>query len=152
MSTPLSNPHDRFFKELFSRQEAARDFLQHYLPADITPLLDLTTLEINKDSFIDPDLQEHFSDLLYKVVLHDGGETYIYILFEHKSYPEPLIAWQLLRYMVRIWEQSSKQQQTLLPVVPLVMYHGQKQWRVKPNFSALFDLPEPLRPYVPDYK
>lgn len=64
MSTPLSNPHDRFFKDLFSRQEAARDFLQHYLPTDIVPLLDLDSLDIRKDSFIDPDLQEHFSDLL----------------------------------------------------------------------------------------
>ncbi|RMD98278.1 MAG: hypothetical protein D6814_07860, partial [Calditrichaeota bacterium] len=31
----ITNPHDRFFKESFSRRETARDFLQNYLPAEI---------------------------------------------------------------------------------------------------------------------
>ena len=60
------NPHDRFFKELFARQENARDLLQLYLPPDLVALLDLSSLEITRDSFIDPNLQSHFSALLYK--------------------------------------------------------------------------------------
>jgi predicted transposase/invertase (TIGR01784 family) len=148
----ISNPHDRFFKDVFSRRETARDFLQHYLPPDLRDQLDLASLEISKDSFIDAGLQEHFSDLLYKVALREGGETYIYILFEHKSYPDPLIAFQLLRYMVRIWEQSLKQNQKLLPVLPVVMYHGQAKWQISLDFAALFDLPEALQPFVPDYE
>ncbi len=148
----LTNPHDRFFKEVFSRRENARDFLQHYLPPELRSQLDLSTLEISKDSFIDPELQEHFSDLLYKIARRDGGETYIYVLFEHKSYPDPFIAFQLLRYMVRIWEQSLKQNQKLLPVLPIVMYHGQAKWHVSLNFAALFDLPEEMKPFVPDYQ
>ncbi len=55
-------------------------------------LLDLDTLDIHKDGFIDLDLQEHFSDLLYKVALHSGQEMFIYLLFEYKSYPDPEIA------------------------------------------------------------
>jgi predicted transposase YdaD len=31
----LTNPHDRFFKEVFSRPEAARDLLQNYLPEEV---------------------------------------------------------------------------------------------------------------------
>jgi predicted transposase/invertase (TIGR01784 family) len=152
MPEALTNPHDRFFKELFSRQEAAQDFLQNYLPLDIANLLDLASLTISKDSFIDPELQEHFSDLLYRVALHSGSETYIYLLFEHKSYPEPFIALQLLRYMVRIWDQSLKQRQALLPILPLVIYHGQATWKVALDFTALFELPPPLQPFVPTYR
>jgi predicted transposase/invertase (TIGR01784 family) len=153
MVDPLSNPHDKFFKDLFSRHEAARDFLQYYLPADISALLDLSDLEIRKDSFIDPDLQEHFSDILYKVHLHSGQDSYIYVLLEHKSYPDPEIALQLLKYMVRIWEQSRKQHEPLLPVFPVVIYHGQQRWQVASEFSALFaDLPDALRQYVPEYR
>ena len=73
-------------------------------------------------------------------------------MFEHKSYPDPLIALQLLRYMVRIWEQSLKQQQSLLPIVPLVFYHGPQKWQVALDFVALFDLPEVMKPYVPNYR
>ena len=148
----ISNPHDRFFKEVFSHQETARDFLRHYLPPELSPQLDLSSLEISKDSFIDPELQEHFSDLLYKVAWRSGSGTYIYVLFEHKSYPDPLIAFQLLRYMVRIWEQALKQEQALLPILPLVMYHGQQMWTVAQEFVALFELPEELKPYTPHYR
>ena len=152
MATSLSNPHDRFFKELFSRQEAARDFLQNYLPADVAQLLDLASLEISKDSFIDADLQEHFSDLLYTVALRDGRQSYVYVLFEHKSYPEELIAFQLLKYMVKIWDQSLKQAGSLQPIIPLVIYHGQRRWSIAPEFSALFDLAEPLKSYLPNFQ
>jgi predicted transposase/invertase (TIGR01784 family) len=151
MSDYLTNPHDKFFKDLFSRADAARDFLRHYLPSEVTHLLDLATLEISKDSFIDPDLQEHFSDLLYKVTLHTGQESWVYVLFEHKSYPDAQIAFQLLKYMVRIWEQAHKQAQPLLPVLPVVVYHGPQHWRVASQFTALFDLPDALRRYMPEY-
>ncbi|HLC16277.1 MAG TPA: Rpn family recombination-promoting nuclease/putative transposase [Thermodesulfovibrionia bacterium] len=60
----LENPHDKFFKEVFSRHEAARDFLVHYLPKEIAELIDLEFLEISKDSFVDEELQEHFCDIL----------------------------------------------------------------------------------------
>lgn len=152
MNDYLTNPHDKFFKDLFSRQEAARDFLQHFLPAEVSKLLDLDTLVIQKDSFIDPDLHEQFSDLLYQVQLHGGQQIHIYLLFEHKSYPDPDIALQLLGYMDRIWQQARRQGTALLPVLPLVLYHGAKRWHIAPQFSRLFDLPEELRPYFPDYQ
>ena len=152
MTDELTNPHDRFFKDLFSRQEAARDFLKHYLPPQVAAALDPDRLEIRKDSFIDPALQEHFSDLLYRVGLVGGGESYVYVLFEHKSYPDPRIAWQLLRYMVRIWEQADKQADALLPIVPLVVYHGRQRWQVARQFSALFALPAVLQPYLPQFR
>ncbi|MCP4682856.1 MAG: Rpn family recombination-promoting nuclease/putative transposase [Desulfobacterales bacterium] len=121
----ISSPHDRFFKETLSRQEAARDFLIHYLPEELVPLLDVDSLEIQKDSFVDKELREHFSDILYKVDLIDAGSTYVYILFEHKSFPEPMIALHLLRYMVKIWEQELKGgERSFPPIIPVVVYHG----------------------------
>jgi hypothetical protein len=89
---------------------------------------------------------------VYKVGLHSGQQIFIYILFEHKSYPDRLIAFQLLRYMVRIWEQNLKQNQKLLPVLPLVVYHGQPRWTVARNMAALFEAPAELANYVPEYQ
>jgi predicted transposase YdaD len=59
MST-LSNPHDHFFKAVFSRPEVAGDFLRRYLPADVADVMDLNSLVISKDTFIDNDLREHY--------------------------------------------------------------------------------------------
>lgn len=137
----LGNPHDRFFKEVFGQPEIAADFLASYLPAALVGALDLTTLQLAKDSFIDDELQEHFSDLLYHLRLKNAGPRLsVYVLFEHKSAPDEWVAFQLLRYLVRIWEQSLSEGAKKLPVIfPLVLYHGRTRWKIRPQFSALTD-------------
>ncbi|MFZ0545762.1 MAG: Rpn family recombination-promoting nuclease/putative transposase [Candidatus Promineifilaceae bacterium] len=149
----LRNPHDLFFRETFSHVEVAHDFIEQYLPAEVVAALDLDTLELQKDSFIDADLREHFSDLLYQVRLQDGTEANVYFLLEHKSSPDALVAFQLLRYMVRIWERALREKaNSLPPIVPIVVYHGREKWQISENFTGLFEGPEALRPYWPNYR
>ncbi len=95
----VTNPHDKFFREMWSRQEVARDFLANYLPDDVLQYVHLESLQIEKDSFVDEHLREQFSDLLYRVGLSEGKDGFVYMLFEHKSYPDRFVAVQLLRYM-----------------------------------------------------
>jgi len=151
--TTLANPHDHFFKSVFSEPALAGDFLVHHLPPEVLALLDLAQLEIRKDSFIDPELAEHRSDLLYAVPRVDGEQSYVYVLFEHKSYPEPDIALDLLRYLARIWEQWRREHPSgVLPViVPLVLYHGRERWSAATRFAALLQAPPALAPYIPDF-
>jgi predicted transposase/invertase (TIGR01784 family) len=122
----ISNPHDRFFKETFSQPEIAADFLANHLPAPVAAVLDLdpAALELVRGSFVDRALRPHFSDLLYRVRLQDGQPVFVYLLFEHKSFADPWVAFQLLRYMVRIWEQSRRRdpQAPLVPIIPIVVY------------------------------
>ncbi len=150
----IANPHDKFFKEVLSRQEVARDFILYYLPSDIVGLFDIESLEIRKDSFIDKELKEHFSDILYSVDTKGGGSSYVYVLFEHKSYPERLISLHLLRYMARIWEEAVKRGETrpLSPIIPVVVYHGRAKWKVGLEFQDLFDLPEALKGLLPGFR
>jgi predicted transposase YdaD len=48
----IQNPHDRFFKETFGKVEVAKDFLNNYLPENIIKVIDVDTLEPQKDSFV----------------------------------------------------------------------------------------------------
>ena len=107
MNSP-NNPHDRFFKAVFSREDVAADFLRHHLPADIASLMTPGSLAIRKDSFVENDLGEHYSDLLYSVTLHNGQPGFVYVLFEHKSCPEPRIALDLLRYLAHGTDKLSR--------------------------------------------
>jgi len=136
----LSNPHDKFFKETFSRPEVIRSFLEEYLPDAVSAVLNLDLLELQKDSFITAELQEYFSDLLYRCPLREEGtDIFVYLLLEHKSTPERLTPLQLLEYMVRIWLQLTRQGVRQLPeIVPIVVYHGQSRWRVAQDFAELF--------------
>jgi len=50
MNNELSQPHDRFFKDIFSRKEVVIDFLQNYLPSSLQAKFDLSTLGIRSTS------------------------------------------------------------------------------------------------------
>ena len=150
--TLVSNPHDKLFKQIWSDRETAADFLANYLPGDISGLMDLKTLEICKDSFVDKHLKEYFSDLLYKVSFGDQS-GYVYMLFEHKSYPQKITALQLLSYICRIWKLHIKQQGLPLPVIiPLVIYHGRKEWNGSTSLLHLMaSTDKRLMGYIPDF-
>jgi len=148
----ITNPHDRFFKEVFSRPDVAEDFLIHFLPPNISSLLRPGTFRLSKGSFVDANLKEYFSDLLYQVQFQGGEKGFVYILFEHKSYPAPDIAFQILRYMTRIWEHVPKMPASRLPVViPIVLYHGSVRWKVPLNFASLYQAPESLNEGLWDF-
>ncbi len=150
----LTDPHDRFFQEIFGRPEQAVDLLQLYLPATVAAVLDPdpASLVLQAATFVDADLRRHSSDLVFEARLKDGGSAVVYVLFEHKSRPEPLVSFQVLRYLVRLWARDLRAGRPLLPVIPVVVYHGQARWRVARNFGALYAGPEALRPYWPEYR
>lgn len=150
----VTNPHDKLFRDTWSNVEVARNFLSHYLPEKVLGIIDLNTLEISKDSFVDKELKDFYSDILYKINL-EGKPGYIYLLFEHKSHEEKLIHLQLLEYMLKIWRLHLKQERTnhLPIVIPLVLYHGRRKWSIGTNFSSLLYGPkEVLSEYIPDFK
>ena len=151
----LSQPHARTFTFFFKEKETAISMLQGYLPEKIKKKLNFKSLKISKDSFIDKKLKNYFADLLYEIKLKSGEKSaYIYILFEHKYWPDWLICLQLLKYMVRIWELFLKQNEEAksLPVIfPLVLYHGKPKWELSKNFISLFEDPEGFESYIPDF-
>jgi predicted transposase/invertase (TIGR01784 family) len=153
----IQNPHDRFFKETLGKVEVAKDFLNNYLPGNIIKVIDVDTLEPQKDSFINKELQEGFSDLLFKANINNR-EGYIYFLFEHKSYTRKDIAFQLLRYMMEIWETKSKKEKAdeLPVIIPLVVYHGKDRWKIGTTLGEMIvgykDLPEDIKKFTPNYE
>lgn len=164
----ISNPHDRFFREVFSRLDLAREFLSKQLPAAIAASLDFATLDLRPGAFLDEELQQYFSDLLFRANLQTGQPAYVYILLEHKSYIEWFTGLQLLRYKVEIWEQvrreekakaaqteksKKKQQRTKLPpIFPLVIYQRKRKWTAPQHFHDLIEASAEWRPYLPDFQ
>ena len=151
----IENPHDKFFKEVFGQPDIAADFIANFLPAEVVAELDLSAPELVKDTFIDAGLQEHFSDLLYKVKLRGtDAEAFLFFLFEHKSFPDQWVALQILRYLLEFWEhERTAGAKKLSPVFPIVFYHGRPKWSYPINFNALIDFKgrEHLRPFASEY-
>ncbi|MFZ4662894.1 MAG: Rpn family recombination-promoting nuclease/putative transposase [Caldilineaceae bacterium] len=175
MANELINPHDAFFKQYLSHPQVATDFLRHHLPAAVAQQVDLNHLHLVKDSFIDERLRSHFSDLIYRTQTKDQTPLTLALLFEHKSYPDEWVDFQMLRYQVQFWQQEldaiiaerakaenprdlPKRRQT--PVLVLLVYHGQDEWKISLRFARhLAGLSDPdselskaLAPYIPDFQ
>jgi predicted transposase/invertase (TIGR01784 family) len=144
-----ANPHDRYFKRIFGDTEVAREFFAQHLPSAVVERLDFGTLQAAKDSFIDDDLRGSYSDLLFTVQRIGGGEALIYLLLEHKSQPDRLTPFQMLRYVVRINEQRLRNDQPLCVVIPLVLYHGPDAWNVPRTMEELIAVPPPFATFTP---
>jgi predicted transposase/invertase (TIGR01784 family) len=153
----IPNPHDALVKVVFGKPEHAQGMLRAVLPAALTETLDWSTLTLRPGSFVDLALKEQHTDLLYSATWRDGGELLVYFLFEHLSAPpkkDSLLAFRLLRYQVRIWEDwhARHQDAKLLPmIIPIVMYHGVTPWSEPRLFDALLDVPASVRPAVAPY-
>ena len=148
----LPTPHNNFFQYALSHPAAARNLIEMHLPADLVQILDLDSLELQKDSFVDDELRDSYSDMLYSIRLsgrfsgQDGEpvEGQVYLLLEHKSQSDPMTCFQMLRYIVRIWEQRLRKGQSLCPVFPLVIYHGQEAWSAPVGLEELIGGPDVL--------
>lgn len=155
MTTELSNPHDRFFKEVWSRKDIGRDFLRRYLPKEVVALLDLKSLTLVKGSFVDPQLREYHSDLLYRLRLKTGEPVLAHVLLEHKRDAKRATPLQLLGYLVRIWQDMVEQGQAggrLPPIIPIVVYHGDTPWPYGQTLHSALPFPILLARYQPDFE
>lgn len=156
--TPSSpRAHDRFFKQIFSRPENVRDFIETYLPVEMVSHLDLDSLEVESKSYVDPNLSEYFSDVVVKTRVRQGNPAELYFLFEHKSGPERYAWVQVLQYMASSWY-SRIRGAGLGPgplplIIPVVIYHGVRSWKFSLAFEDLFDPPSPVfSPYLPKFE
>ncbi len=152
MTTPT--PHDCFFRENFARPVIARDFLRHVLPQAVLADLDLERLRISPDTFVTEALRKIYSDLVYQIPYRDTRLS-VYLLFEHKSHSDHWVLLQLLRYMVasgELYRDQNPEAKSLPPIYPLVLYHGQANWRAPTRFHDLIEpLPGALKPFVPQF-
>jgi hypothetical protein len=106
-------------------------------------------------SYVDEELAQHHSDLVFRVHLKGGVTALAYILLEHKSSLDPATRLQLLRYIVRILTKWHAEHRKLpLPVVvPLVAHQGPEGWSCSAEFIDLFgNVPQALRPYLVSFR
>jgi len=155
MSTPITNPHDAFFRQFMSKPELAGIFLREHLPAELAGLLSPELPEQVPGSYVDEELAQHHCDLVFRVRLKNGDPALAYVLLEHKSSPDPLTRLQLLRYIVRILTKWHEENDRLpLPLVmPVVAHQGPPGWNYSTELIELFgDVPEAVRPYLTSFR
>lgn len=153
----IHNPHDRFIREYLTEKENTVEFLRTTLPESLANILNLEEIEILPGTFIDEQFQEQHADMLFRVPLLSmhmdpgDGVVEVYVLFEHKSGPDPELFRQLLGYLAHIY----RRQERPVPVIPFVFHQGTAMYSGPRRFSELFLLDEMSRDiislYLPDF-
>lgn len=145
------NIHDKFFKEIFSRKEIMVDFIQEIFPEILRNNLNVSTLQLENNSFTGEELDEYFSDLIYSCEYAGKKTIRISLLLEHKSYVEDFPHFQLNQYLLNIWKEDLKQKQQPTLTIPIVIYHGSRKWKKRPVASYFDETDEILENYIPSF-
>ncbi|MFO0729366.1 MAG: Rpn family recombination-promoting nuclease/putative transposase, partial [Myxococcota bacterium] len=157
----LGQPHDGLVKYAFSKRDHAAGLLKAILAPAITALVDWGTLNLEKDSFIEPNLRRRYADLLLSAKI-GGRRALFYVLVEHKREVEPLAIVQVGRYMHRVWDKLLRDEPGVakLPaVVPVLLCNTSNTkagWTAATRFEDAIDLPdearEALLPHTPRFE
>lgn len=139
MTKIIHQPNDKLFKKSFSDIRVAKDFFLAHLPSALLQKIDLDTLKKQPHSFIDNSFKSTEADIIYQAKLGDSY-AYLYLLCEHQSVVEQVMAFRLLVYMIRIIELHREQHpKSSLPIVyPIVIYTGEPLWSAPREIFELF--------------
>lgn len=153
---PIHHPHDALFRAAFGEPERAAELLCSALPEDVIAAVDWSSLRRVAASFVDEQLRHGQADLLFEATI--GGQAgLIYLLLKHKSGDDRFCAFQLAKYVIRIWEQARRDQpeRSRLPaVLPFVLHHGDRTWRAPRDLRDLIEtggLPQSLVDVQPHF-
>jgi recombination-promoting nuclease RpnB len=120
----IHKPHDSLFRNYLSNLKRVKTFFKIYLPADIKSVCDFSTLKLESGSFVEKNLRQYFSDILYSVQI-DGEQAYVYPLIEHQTTPKRMTPFQIFGYVYGVMKQHLDKGYPDLPVVvPILYYRG----------------------------
>jgi len=122
------------------------------MPKNIVQKLDLRTLKLDPNSYIDENLEEYFSDIVYTCKQKNQEAIKVSLLYEHKSYQEKYPHLQLLRYILRIYTESITNQEELKVVIPIILYHGKRRWKYQKFGEYFKNLDPDFQKFIPEFE
>ncbi len=154
----MASPHDSIFRQVFGQPVHAAGLLRSALPHEAARRIEWAKLKRLQAESVSDELSERRADLIFET--HIGGRrALLYLLLEHQSTSSPLMAFRLLAYMVRLWEDHVRRHpraKRLPAILPVVVHHSPRGWRAALCFEELLDLDadalRALRPIVPSFR
>jgi DNA-directed RNA polymerase specialized sigma24 family protein len=157
----LHQAHDKLIKSTLQDVEAMREFVQKILSQLLVGVkIDLDALTLDTTTYIRPNLQVFYSDIVYLTTITDESTNLkkrvkVGILVEHKSDMPTQLAMRLqaLDYINAIMKRNyDKDADTTIPVIPIIFNQFDKDWTPL-SVSKLFpDLSLAVTKFIPDFE
>ena len=153
---------DRSLCELLSKPHNLEEFLQSAVP-EFVDQFDVANMKPPSKDFLVVNWRKRTPDLMFEVPFRAqlDRHTMICFLVEHQSQSDWEIPFRTLHYatsywmwQVEEWERlpSPKDRLILTPVLPIVLYTGEREWNTSKTLRDLFGEPNGMHQFVPDWK
>src|SRR5689334_13283946 len=132
--------HDRLFRKALENPLVAKEFFDAHLPHDVRAMINIDTLKLEKDSFVEQNLNSSITDVLFSTKFNDE-DGYLYLLLEHQSTSDYWMAARLFRYTLNIAQYylSLNPGAKHFPLIyPLVFFNGTERYNAPLNLWELF--------------
>jgi hypothetical protein len=131
---------------------------------EVLDLIDFAHMTLVPTTFVQRDYRHVEADVVLRAPLRQPGKQRgrrritIYILIEHQSEPDPVMAFRVLEYVVQMyraqvreWDQHHRSFAglRLQPVVPVVLYTGTHRWEALGRLVDLVEMGEQFVAVIP---
>ncbi len=153
---PRRSRHDASYRRFFAQKRTVADTLRA-AAHDVARSLDLSTLERLPASFVTEHLGQRHADMLWRIRATDETWLYLLVLLEFQSTIDRRMALRMLDYTVRVLQGIDEEDLGPVgeypPVLPLVIYNGERRWSAATDVRELFaPVPEELFEYLPRHR
>lgn len=154
----LYKPHDTFFRMLISKIKNADDLFKNALPKEQYDKIDKNSIKLAKGSFagkryVSNELSNYYTDMVFNMKL-SGKDVKVAVLVEHKAQYDKFTLVQMHKYISLLWnEEVINNASTLTPIIPILVYHGERQWDENNNMDMCFEdtLDDEFKNYIPRF-
>ena len=134
----ISKPHDAICKATLEDPARALSFILDHVPSLRGRIKRVRLISGSiRDSRT---LRELQCDCVIEVILKSGERKLVFVAVEHKSAPDAMAILQVGKYAIAILERHAGGKAAKLRqppgVVPVLLYHGKKKWRMPAHLDA----------------
>jgi Putative transposase, YhgA-like/Domain of unknown function (DUF4351) len=134
--------HDTLYHRLFDHPNMVTQLLREFVAGPWLDELDLAGMERLNAKFHAETGDRREGDMIWRIPRRDGGDTYLLLLLEFQSTPYRWMALRMLVYASLLWQQLVNEKSLppdgkLPPILPVVLYNGDRRWAAP---LALHDL------------
>jgi Putative transposase, YhgA-like len=156
----LHQAHDKLIKSTLQEVSAMRELLQKIIIPLLTGIkMDLDALTLDTTTYIRPNLQVFYSDVVYLTTIVDEAtelqrSVKVAVLVEHKSDMPTQLAMRLqaLDYINAILKKNyNKDTDTTIPPITIIFNQFNKDWTPKSMGSLFPDLSASVTRFIPGF-
>ncbi|MEI8396195.1 MAG: Rpn family recombination-promoting nuclease/putative transposase, partial [Rhodospirillaceae bacterium] len=150
---------DSLYHRLFSHPLMVEQLVRDFVPEAMAAGLDFSRMRRVNAKFHGRRGKRREGDVIWCLPTGEGGEIYLYLLFEFQSQSDWWMAVRAQVYEGLLWqhivvERKLKTGDRLPPVLLLTLYNGEQRWTAPTAVADLIALPpdSPLWPFQPQVR